>query len=148
MFHVLYLYVFQCWMHQSHFITSVGVVTDFSCGFHVGNGRLTHLNHQSGAARTSAGEDHGGTKFAAGTFWEESCYQFFTEESYPLQPNMGTINKMMVCRYLFPSPDIFHILISGFFAFMRFGILGFWGNLKSHHSATVRAMGRELSSKS
>lgn len=61
--------------------------------------------------------------FCRDFFWEESCYQFFTEESYPLQPNMGTVNKMMVCRYLFPSPDIFHILISGFFALCD---LGYW----------------------
>lgn len=134
-------------MHQSHFITSVGVVSYSPCGFNFWNGRLTHLNHQSGAARASA--DEGGKKFAVGLFLEQGkLLPIFTEELYPLQPKMGTVNKMMVCRYcLFPSPNIFRFDVS-FLVFMRFGILGYWENLKSDHSATVRAMGWELSSKS
>ena len=68
-------------MHQSHFITSVGVVSYSPCGFHFGNGRLTHLNHQYGAARASAGEDHGGKKFAVGLFLEQGKLRpIFTEE--------------------------------------------------------------------
>lgn len=64
-----------------------------------------------------------------GLFWEESCYQFFTEELYPLQPNMGTVNKMMVCRYLFSSPGIFWFWCQ---FFLRLCDLGYWENLKSH----------------